>query len=131
MILAKDLVVGGSQTINGNLKVEGIFNVLGKMQGAGNPLFKIVTKTIDNISIGANNSAYPSVAVNESGYTPIAISGITLGSASSGGTTYGWCIIQSSGINGQTLNFYVGNWSSSAAKIKITIKVLCIWTNAL
>lgn len=132
VIIGNGLVVNGAQTTKGTLRAEGIFNVLGKMQGAGNPLFKLVTRTIDNISIGVNGSAYPSVAVNESGYTPIAISSITLGSASSGGTTYGYSIVQSFEINGQTLNFYVGNWNtSSAAKIKMTIKVLCIWTNAL
>ena len=132
VIVGNDLVVNGAQTTKGTLKAEGVFNVLGKMQGAGNPLFKVVTRTIDNISMGANGSAYPSVAVNESGYTPIAINSITLGSASSGGTTYGYSVVQSFGINGQTLNFYVGNWNtSSAAKIKMTIKVLCIRTSAL
>ena len=132
VIVGNDLVVNGAQTTKGTLKAEGVFNVLGKMQGAGNPLFKVVTRTIDNISMGANGSAYPSVAVNESEYTPIAINSITLGSASSGGTTYGYSVVQSFEINGQTLNFYVGNWNtSSAAKIKMTIKVLCIRTSAL
>ena len=132
VIVGNDLVVNGAQTTKGTLKAEGVFNVLGKMQGAGNPLFKVVTRTIDNISMGANGSAYPSVAVNESGYTPIAINSITLGSASSGGTTYGYSVVQSFEINGQTLNFYVGNWNTrSAAKIKLTIKVLCIRTSAL
>lgn len=128
VITAGDVSVGGAETVNGNLYAKGrlLYN------STSTPLFKVVTRTIDNISIGVNTGVYPNVAVNESGYTPIAITGITLGSASSGGTTYGWCIVQSFGINGQTLNFYVGNWStSSVAKIKMVIKVLCIRTSAL
>lgn len=120
--------VGGAETVKGNLYAKGrlLYN------STSTPLFKVVTRTIDNISIGVNTGSYPSVAVNESGYTPVAISSITLDKASSSGTTYGWCVVQSTVINGQTLNFYVGNWSaSSAAKIKMVIKVLCIRTSAL
>ena len=128
VITAGDVSVGGAETVNGNLYAKGrlLYN------STSTPLFKVVTRTIDNISIGVNTGAYPSVAVNESGYTPIAISSITLDKASSDGTTYGWCVVQSTNMNGQTLNFYVGNWNtSSAAKIKMVIKVLCIRTSAL
>lgn len=128
VITAGDVSVGGAETVNGNLYAKGrlLYN------STSTPLFKVVTRTIDNISIGVNSGTYPSVAVNESGYTPIAISSITLDKASSNGTTYGWCVVQSTNMNGQTLKFYVGNWNtSSAAKIKMEIKVLCIRTSAL
>ena len=72
----KNLSVGGNETITGGLTVNGSGGIVSKggisvtgnanvsgrlLDTSNNPLFKVVTRTIDNISIGVNAGAYPSV----------------------------------------------------------------------
>ena len=115
---------------DGNTEVAGALNVSGQMKAGGNPLFKLVTKTIPYVHIDKNSGQYPSVKVDEEGYTPVAISCITLSGV--GGSSYSYCIVNSTNIDGDYLRFYVGNWNQSyGISIKMDIKVLCIATSAL
>ena len=114
----------------GNTEVAGALDVLGQMKAGGNPLFKFVTKTIPYVHIDKNGGKYPSVKVDEEGYTPVAISCITLSGVD--GSSYSYCIVNSTNIDGDYLRFYVGNWNQSyGVSIKMDIKVLCIATSAL
>ena len=121
-------VLSNGNTITGGRLLGGTFS-------SPKPLFKIVTVSVDKIDIPTYIGAYPSVAVNESGYTPIAISSYQISDASnwvSGYAHHTWCIMAYYNLNGNYISCYVGNWSTSyPARIKLTFKVLCIKSSAL
>lgn len=118
-------VLSNGNTITGGRLLTGTFD-------SPKPLFKLITRTIDNLTIAKYGSAYPNINVNERGYRPVAISSIGLTNASSDGTLSTWCICQSAILTGNNISCYVGNWSQTgAAKIKLTFKILCISNNAI
>lgn len=130
------LTVGGNETLTGILTVNNNIKVKGRfLNSAGNPLFKVVTAAKDNITISANNGAYPSITVSAAGYTPVAIAQVHLANATNRPSSYAhytWVTCSSFALSGSTISCYTGNWNTSAAAmIKLTFKVLCILNTAL
>lgn len=130
------LTVGGNETLTGILTVNNNIKVKGRfLNSAGNPLFKVVTAAKDNITISANNGAYPSITVSAAGYTPVAIAQVHLANATNKPSSYAhytWVTCSSFALSGSTISCYTGNWNTSAAvMIKLTFKVLCILNTAL
>lgn len=144
VIVGKDLLVKNSQTVDKNLTVTGIASVVGNIRlngrlldasSANNPLFKVVTTTVDNLTISYNNGVSSNVVVSASGYTPIAIGSYQISNASNYTSSYAawtWAIMGYHLLSGGRIYYYIGNWhSSSALRVKLTFTVLCIKSTAL
>lgn len=162
VIVGNDLLVGNSQTVTNNLTVGGNGTVTGGLtvNGSGgivskggisvtgnakvsgrlldtssNPLFKVVTVTVDNLTIAYNNGVYPNVAVNATGYTPVAIGSYQISNSTNHTSSYAawtWALMEYHLLSNGRIYCYVGNWHSSAAlRVKLTFTVLCIKSTAL
>ena len=143
-IVGHDLLVKNCQTVDKNLTVTGIASVVGNIRlngrlldasSANNPLFKVVTVTVDNLTISYNNSVSSNVAVNASGYTPVAIGSYQISNSTNYTSSYAawtWAIMGYHLLSSGRIYYYVGNWhSSSPLRVKLTFTVLCIKSTAL
>lgn len=156
--ITNNLSVGGNETITGGLTVNGSggllvngnggvtskggANITGDVKVSGrlldtssSPLFKVVTVTVDNLTIAYNNAVYPNVAVNATGYTPVAIGSYQISNSTNHTSSYAawtWAIMGYHLLSNGRIYCYVGNWhSSSALRVKLTFTVLCIKSTAL
>ena len=146
----KNLSVGGNETITGGLTVNGSGGIVSKggisvtgnakvsgrlLDTSSNPLFKVVTVTVDNLTIAYNNGVYPNVAVNATGYTPVAIGSYQISNSTNYTSSYAawtWAIMGYHLLSNGRIYCYVGNWhSSSALRVKLTFTVLCIKSTVL
>lgn len=92
-------------------------------------LFVLKTVTRDNVSISSGSSYNTAISVTglPDGYTPIAFRYATISEASSSGANwtnchfYGWAMDSSA----HTVAVRIKNTAGSAAKVKITIAVVC------
>ena len=130
------LTVGGNETLTGILTVNNNIKVKGRLlDTSSNPLFKVVTVTVDNLTIAYNNAVYPNVAVNATGYTPVAIGSYQISNSTNHTSSYAawtWAIMGYHLLSNGRIYCYVGNWhSSSALRVKLTFTVLCIKSTAL
>ena len=143
-IVGHDLLVKNSQTVDKNLTVTGIASVVGNIRlngrlldasSANNPLFKVVTVTVDNLTISYNNGVSSNVAVNASGYTPVAIGSYQISNSTNYTSSYAawtWALMGYHLLSSGRIYYYVGNWhSSSPLRVKLTFTVLCIKSTAL
>lgn len=148
--VTNNLTVGGNETITGGLTVNGSGGIVSKggisvtgnakvsgrlLDTSSNPLFKVVTVTVDNLTIAYNNGVYPNVAVNATGYTPVAIGSYQISNSTNYTSSYAawtWAIMGYHLLSNGRIYCYVGNWhSSTALRIKLTFTVLCIKSTAL
>lgn len=88
------------------------------------PQLTVEAKSVDNISVSATSSADGSFSVAKSGYTPIGIVGWRIQNATSSGAYYTRIFAWRLELSGATLYYGLGNYYSSAAKIKLTANVL-------
>lgn len=143
-IVGHDLLVKNNQTVNKNLTVTGNASVVGNIRlngrlldasSANNPLFKVVTVTVDNLTIAYNNGVTSNVAVNASGYTPVAIGSYQISNSTNYTSSYAawtWAVLGYHLLSSGRIYYYVGNWhSSTALRVKLTFTVLCIKSTAL
>ena len=80
---------------------------------------------VDNLSIAAGSYGSPSKNITKSGYKALGIVGVRTENASSGGTLNTYCMIQRFYISGNTTAYFVlRNFSTSAAKVKVTATIL-------
>ena len=119
-------------TITGAIKelktaISGLQDIL------NNQMFKMVVKTWDNVTIGADWywQSNPSIALT--GYRPVAIVGYTVYRASSSGANSNWCIFQRCYITpADRLDMYVWNQNKNAsAKVQIAVRVLYVKTGLI
>ena len=148
--VTNNLSVGGNETITGGLTVNGSGGIVSKggisvtgnakvsgrlLDTSSNPLFKVVTVTVDNLTIAYNNAVYPNVAVNATGYTPVAIGSYQISNSTNHTSSYAawtWAIMGYHLLSNGRIYCYVGNWhSSSPLRVKLTFTVLCIKSTAL
>ena len=148
--VTNNLTVGGNETITGGLTVNGSGGIVSKggisvtgnakvsgrlLDTSSNPLFKVVTVTVDNLTIAYNNAVYPNVAVNATGYTPVAIGSYQISNSTNHTSSYAawtWAIMGYHLLSNGRIYCYVGNWhSSTALRVKLTFTVLCIKSTAL
>lgn len=136
--IAGNLTVNGSSGIvsKGGISVTGNAKVSGRLlDTSSNPLFKVVTVTVDNLTIAYNDAVYPNVAVNATGYTPVAIGSYQISNSTNHTSSYAawtWALMGYHLLSNGRIYCYVGNWHSSAAlRVKLTFTVLCIKSTAL
>ena len=90
---------------------------------------------VDNLTISYNNSVSSNVAVNASGYTPVAIGSYQISNSTNYTSSYAawtWAIMGYHLLSSGRIYYYVGNWhSSSPLRVKLTFTVLCIKSTAL
>lgn len=78
----------------------------------------------DNVSVASSKTVSTEISCARTGYTNLGIIGVTVAKAGSSGKNQEYCMITDFGISGDTVTIGVRNIGSSAAKIKITVRVL-------
>lgn len=89
--------------------------------------FLVEDKENDNVTIAAGSYVVQEITVTKTGYTPIGTVGFWVATASSSGTGATNCFVRTANlINTTTAQVSVRNNGSSAAKVRIGVKVLYV-----
>lgn len=98
--------------------------ILGKLSDI-KPLVVEQKVLVDNLTIAANGYGDAQGSVSKSGYTVLGLVGVRTENASSGGTLNTYCMIQRFSMTSSTnAHCVLRNFSTSAAKVKVTVAVL-------
>ena len=109
-------------SVDNNIYVGGVISVGGLPGG----LMAEEILLIDNYTINGQTYGNGSKSVTKTGYTPIAIAGMHLQNASTGGQNNTTCAMHSWYLSGSTAYWIVRGTTTATAKIKVTATVLYV-----
>lgn len=85
---------------------------------------KMMTKTLDNVSISANSAVVQNISIEEEGWIPISLAGFQISNATSGGANVSYVTIRTAVLLSGSAQIACRNSGSSAAKVMFAVNIL-------